>query len=143
VRSAGWIALSGFVSGIALVLISLAFAGVGIAGATGVPLSERMNAPPDWPSETKNKRDDSRSVSPSSILAQGLLVCYQTVFSPASPQQCPMSPSCSQYARDSFASYRFFTAVVMTCDRLLRCGHDLRFYPSPERPTGKVPDAAQ
>ncbi len=127
----------------ALVLAFLVWTGVGSAGANEMSPPEDMNAPAGWDQESFSERVDSTRLSPSSVLAQGLLVFYQKVISPANPQRCPMNPSCSQFARESFASYGFFTATAMTCDRLIRCGHDPRFYPDPERPEWGIPDAAK
>lgn len=35
-----------------------------------------------------------------------------------------MYPSCSRYAAEAFEKHNILTAWVLTCDRLLRCGHD-------------------
>ncbi len=38
--------------------------------------------------------------------------------------QCPMYPSCSQYSRQAIARHGPLVGLVMTTDRLLRCGRD-------------------
>ena len=38
--------------------------------------------------------------------------------------ECPMYPSCSQYARQAMARYGFARGWVMAMDRLMRCGRD-------------------
>lgn len=54
---------------------------------------------------------------------------YQEWISPVKGGNlCPMHPSCSQYSKIAFAKYSSFKALTMTCDRLLRCGHEQLFY---------------
>ena len=52
------------------------------------------------------------------------LTFYQKVISRADGDRCPMYPSCSHYAATVFKRYNPVTAWILTCDRLLRCGHD-------------------
>lgn len=49
---------------------------------------------------------------------------YQSLVSPGSGHRCPMEPSCSTYARQSFATNGPFYGWILTADRLLRCGRD-------------------
>jgi hypothetical protein len=35
-----------------------------------------------------------------------------------------MAPSCSHYAASAFEHHHPVAAWILTCDRLLRCGHD-------------------
>lgn len=49
---------------------------------------------------------------------------FQKTLSRADGNRCPMYPSCSHYALEAFSKHNFFSAWVMTSDRLLRCGHD-------------------
>jgi len=62
----------------------------------------------------------------------GLIRIYQRFISPVRASSCPMSPSCSRYAYDSFKYYNPFKAFAMTADRLHRCGHDLDNYETVE-----------
>jgi uncharacterized protein len=52
------------------------------------------------------------------------LLFFQRVISRADGDRCPMHPSCSHYAATVFKRYNPITAWILTCDRLLRCGHD-------------------
>jgi hypothetical protein len=52
------------------------------------------------------------------------LIFFQRVISRADGDRCPMYPSCSRYAATVFKRYNPVTAWILTCDRLLRCGHD-------------------
>ena len=71
---------------------------------------ERANAPKDPQKET------SGGLSPLSF--------FQKVVSRADGDRCPMYPSCSHYASAAFKKHSVLTAWILTCDRLLRCGHD-------------------
>lgn len=53
---------------------------------------------------------------------------YQWVFSEARGTSCPMHPHCSEYGREAFTEAGALPAVMMTADRLLRCGNDLNHY---------------
>jgi putative component of membrane protein insertase Oxa1/YidC/SpoIIIJ protein YidD len=68
------------------------------------------------------------AVPPTTVLAAALLSFYSDVISPVSGRRCPMKPSCSSYAREVFSEFGPVEAAAMTSDRLLRCGHDPRFY---------------
>jgi uncharacterized protein len=52
------------------------------------------------------------------------LVFFQKVISRADGDRDPMYPSCSHYAATVFHRYNPVMAWILTCDRLLRCGHD-------------------
>lgn len=49
---------------------------------------------------------------------------YQKVISPIDGSDCPMYPSDSRYAVESFQKHGFFMGWIMTVDRLYRCGRD-------------------
>lgn len=53
---------------------------------------------------------------------------YQTYISGIRGQTCPMYPSCSRYAAESFRNNNFFQASLSTSDRLVRCSHDYENY---------------
>lgn len=50
---------------------------------------------------------------------------YQKYISGIRGQECPMYPSCSNYALTAFKENNFVTALVLSTDRLVRCGHEL------------------
>ena len=52
------------------------------------------------------------------------LILFQRVISRADGDRCPMAPSCSHYAEEAFKHHHPVMAWILTCDRLLRCGHD-------------------
>ncbi len=55
---------------------------------------------------------------------------FQKVISRADGERCPMHPSCSHYAGQAFERHGALMGWILTCDRLLRCGHDeLRLSP--------------
>lgn len=49
---------------------------------------------------------------------------FQILISPADGDRCPMSPSCSQYAVEAIRTYGPWRGIVLTSDRLLRCGRE-------------------
>jgi putative component of membrane protein insertase Oxa1/YidC/SpoIIIJ protein YidD len=61
---------------------------------------------------------------------------YQKFISGIRGQDCPMYPSCSNFALNAFQEKSFTTAFVLTSDRLMRCGHDVKDYDITARPVG-------
>jgi putative membrane protein insertion efficiency factor len=49
---------------------------------------------------------------------------YQKFISGVNGHECPMMPSCSQYAVEAFEKHGYLLGWIMTSDRLLRCGRD-------------------
>lgn len=53
---------------------------------------------------------------------------YQNFISGIRGNECPMYPSCSNYGLKTFSETNFVNAFILTSDRMMRCGHDHRFY---------------
>lgn len=53
---------------------------------------------------------------------------YQHWVSGIRGSECAMYPSCSNYAKRVFKEKSFPIAFALTADRLLRCGHDNKYY---------------
>lgn len=49
---------------------------------------------------------------------------FQIFISPADGDRCPMSPSCSHYAVEAIRRYGPWRGIILTSDRLLRCGRE-------------------
>ena len=49
---------------------------------------------------------------------------FRVFISPADGDRCPMFPSCSQYAVEAVRTYGPWRGIVLTSDRLLRCGRE-------------------
>lgn len=49
---------------------------------------------------------------------------FRTYLSGVDGDRCPMYPSCSRYALESFERHGVIMGWFMTCDRLMRCGRD-------------------
>lgn len=49
---------------------------------------------------------------------------FQKSMSRADGDRCPMYPSCSHYAAKAFKRHGAIKGWILSCDRLLRCGHD-------------------
>jgi len=69
------------------------------------------------------------SIAPVSLIVRGLFGLYHHVVGPTKGTHCPMVPSCSEYSRISVAQHGLAMGVIMSADRLHRCGHDLHLYP--------------
>jgi hypothetical protein len=54
---------------------------------------------------------------------------YQKWISPVKGNSnCPMHPSCSQYAKEAFHLLPWYEAYPKSLERLLRCGNELHLY---------------
>lgn len=53
---------------------------------------------------------------------------YQRFLSPLRGSRCAMYPSCSAYGMEAVRRKPFAVAMALTADRMLRCGHDGRYY---------------
>jgi putative component of membrane protein insertase Oxa1/YidC/SpoIIIJ protein YidD len=49
---------------------------------------------------------------------------FQKSISRADGDRCPMYPSCSHYVSKAFKRHGAVKGWILSCDRLLRCGHD-------------------
>jgi putative component of membrane protein insertase Oxa1/YidC/SpoIIIJ protein YidD len=69
-----------------------------------------------------------RPVTPAQVMVRPLFRLYQRGVGASKGQTCPMVPSCSEYSRLAVARRGFLKGVLMSSDRLHRCGHDLSLY---------------
>jgi len=53
---------------------------------------------------------------------------YQWVFGETRGASCPMHPECSEYTEGAFTETGVIPAIMLTTDRVLRCGNDLDNY---------------
>ena len=53
---------------------------------------------------------------------------YQDFLSSQKNSRCAMYPSCSQYGKMAFKNFTLPKAITLTCDRIIRCSHDARYY---------------
>lgn len=51
----------------------------------------------------------------------GLILIYKFCISPLLPHTCKFTPTCSQYATESFAEWGFFIGMKLTIIRLCKC----------------------
>ncbi len=63
------------------------------------------------------------SLNPPVLIARALLFGYQRVLSPQLKTNCPYSPSCSEFARQSIAHRGLLAGSWMAADRLMRCSY--------------------
>ena len=60
--------------------------------------------------------------------ARDYIHIYQKYLSGLKTSHCPMYPTCSQYGTMSFADHSFLSAMILTADRLIRCGNHAEYY---------------
>lgn len=56
------------------------------------------------------------------ILAVSLISIYQRFISPLLPASCIYTPTCSEYAKQSFIKHGFFKGFGLSVIRVLKCG---------------------
>lgn len=71
---------------------------------------------------------DSLPSNPFSLYVKQLFYIYRNILGPTKGQRCPMSPSCSTFGKAAIKQHGFIRGLLLTCDRLHRCGHDLQYY---------------
>ena len=64
--------------------------------------------------------------------AHDYIEIYQKYLSSLKLSHCPMYPTCSQYGKMVFADHNFPIAMILTADRMIRCGGHLEYYPTIE-----------
>lgn len=57
-----------------------------------------------------------------------LFSIYSNYISDTRGQNCPMYPSCSRYSIQAFSEFGALKGVLLTSDRLIRCGHEQSIY---------------
>lgn len=65
--------------------------------------------------------------------AEDYIQVYQKYLSGVKNFHCSMNPTCSNYAKMVFRDHSFPTAMALAADRIIRCSHDLKFYPTTYR----------
>lgn len=96
-----------------------------------VSASSPLRAPDDPIANVRYEVSDSTTdpvPTPGSYFSKGLFSAYQRFIGPTKGSRCPMTPSCSEYGRLAAKRYGLGLGILMTGDRIHRCGHDLYFY---------------
>lgn len=88
--------------------------------------SDSLRSP--WEMAEKGGGESKDKTVSMNLPALTLLRLYQTAIGPIKGQHCPMEPSCSQYSLEAIQRYGLFLGLLMTADRLHRCGHDVSRY---------------
>ncbi|MDO9516347.1 MAG: membrane protein insertion efficiency factor YidD [Syntrophales bacterium] len=94
------------------------------AGAPFEPweFGDRMASP-------STAQDEKRSVSLPARMALEGLNFFSEYISKVDGDRCPMYPTCASYSRQVFKKHGFFMGVVMTSDRLIHEGSEMRYAP--------------
>ncbi len=86
----------------------------------------KLNSPEDF---VNPEREEViiKVINPFVIPIHFLVKFYQIGISPIKQDNCQMYPSCSHYSIACLRKHGV-TGILMTIDRLNRCGHDLHYY---------------
>ncbi|MDR1631945.1 MAG: membrane protein insertion efficiency factor YidD [Dysgonamonadaceae bacterium] len=95
--------------------------GAFILSAVGITAQERHDG--EITAIAKNRQYSGRESAVTDYIAM-----YQKYISSARGSHCPMYPSCSNYGLMVFRERPFYEAMLLTADRLTRCGNDRHFY---------------
>lgn len=102
------------------VLLWLVFAGTASSGVC----ADIMNEPWHWAVPATSHGPSALVEHKSEALAAGYLSLFREWISPVDGSNCPMNPSCSRYSSQCIEKHGVAVGVIMTWDRLLRCGRD-------------------
>ena len=75
-------------------------------------------------SQDVNQSDNLNKLSSS----EDYIAFYQKNISDLRSGSCPMYPSCSNYALETIKEKGLITGIINGSDRLLRCGHEHKYY---------------
>jgi len=115
---------AGLLSLLFIVLLASVAATQGLVGDSDWPPWDCTVAP----QPAAESRTPPPVASPGELPFDVLMSMYKGIVSPVAGKRCPMYPSCSTYANEAFHRRGIVPGFLMACDRLHRCGHDLRFY---------------
>ena len=90
------------------------------------PIYGKMNSPEDFIHQ-KKENVKVNIHNPFVLPVHFLVRFYQVVISPIKQENCQMYPSCSHYSIACLKTHGIL-GVLMTVDRLNRCGHDVHNY---------------
>jgi len=92
--------------------------------ASSIFLSAEMKSPDEF---MKSSEPEEEVYTGALIPFYSMIRLYQIFISPVKQENCRMYPSCSHYG--IYAIKKFgLSGILMTADRLHRCGHDLEYY---------------
>ena len=89
--------------------------------------AQNLKSPDEFNIEKKQIHQEQNEIS---FLSFPILISfktYQIILSPIKGENCPMYPSCSYYGIEAIKKYNI-KGLLMTSDRINRCGHDLKYY---------------
>ena len=107
-------------------------------GQSGACFGAGMNGPPK-----KMPRPILENDAPSDKATQpflGAIRFFQEYVSPTDGARCQFSPTCSAYGHQAIHRHGPWLGVLMTADRLLRCGHGTDPDLYPHLPNGRLAD---
>lgn len=98
-----------------------------------------LRAPADeLPAVAYPARPSPEPDSPATVFFEAAFGFYRGWVAPNRGAHCPMTPSCSQYSEEALERNGWIPGLLLTGDRLLRCGHDLHYYPMVRTGSGNL-----
>ena len=108
-------------------------------GQPGVCFGAGMNGPPKPLTNRPDAAVAKEAVGSSQPLL-GAIRFFQEYISPTDGARCQFSPTCSAYGHQAIHRHGPWLGVLMTADRLLRCGYGTDPDLYPHLPNGRLAD---
>lgn len=89
--------------------------------------AQNLKSPDEFNIEKKKNSQEQNEISFLSFPMLITFKTYQIILGPIKGENCPMYPSCSNYGIEAVKKYNI-KGLLITADRLNRCGHDLKYY---------------
>lgn len=97
-----------------------------------------MNGPPRQPPRPLSETTDSSEPAAAPLL--GAIRFFQEYISPTDGARCQFSPTCSAFGHQAIHRHGPWLGVLMTADRLMRCGYGTDPERYPRLPNGRLAD---
>jgi len=121
-------------------LLWLLFLAAGLVlGQSGACLATGMNGPPKPLSNRPNTAPEKVTAGLSQPLLNAIRF-FQKYVSPIDGVRCQFSPTCSAFGHQAIDRHGPWLGVLMTADRLVRCGYGIDTDTYPRLPNGRLAD---
>jgi len=107
-------------------------------GQSGECFGDGMNGPPKKAPRPILENDDTSDKASQPLL--GAIRFFQNYISPIDGARCQFSPTCSAYGHQAIHRHGPWLGVLITADRLLRCGYGTDPSLYPQLPNGRLAD---
>ncbi len=97
-----------------------------VIAITKLGFSQSLKSPSEFDNTVYNAEDTNQLAIPTLPLSS-IIKFYQETLSQIKGENCRMYPTCSYYGLEAIQEYGL-KGILLSADRLHRCGHDLNFY---------------